>query len=188
MTPSFVFSEESIQKIDKILQKYPKARQQSALLPLLDLAQRDAGGWLPKAAIEAVATLLHIPYMRVFEVASFYTMFNLKPVGTYQIKVCGTTPCCLRGAEDIMETCKKHLKIDLHETTPDGIFTLTEFECLGACVNAPVVQINDDYMEDVTPDGITHILDQLKNGAPLTPTSCLGRKGSKAYIPPKEEG
>lgn len=180
MAQTFDFSENAYQKIQQILSHYPKARQKSALIPMLDLAQRECDGWLPKEAMEKVAEILSLDYMRVYEVASFYTMFNLEPVGKYHIKVCGTTPCWLRGAEDIMNICKSRLGIQLNETTADGTFTLSEFECLGACVNAPVVQINDDYIEDLSPEHMAKLLEDLENDKLLKAHSCLNRQGSKA--------
>ncbi|MES2252215.1 MAG: NADH-quinone oxidoreductase subunit NuoE [Pseudomonadota bacterium] len=177
---SFSFSADSLAKIDIILTHYPADRKASAVLPLLDLAQRESGGWLPTPAMEAVATMLDMPFIRVYEVATFYTMFNLKPVGRHHVQVCGTTPCWLRGAEDIMNTCKKHLGIQKGGTTDDGLFTLSEFECLGACVNAPVVQINDDYFEDLTPEKMVELLDQLKLGGTVSKGSQIGRQCSKA--------
>jgi NADH-quinone oxidoreductase E subunit len=177
---AFSFSADSLAKIDTILTHYPPERKASAVLPLLDLAQRESGGWLPTPAMEAVATMLGMPFIRVYEVASFYTMFNLKPVGKYHLQVCGTTPCWLRGAEDIMSTCKKHLGIQKGGTTDDGLFTLSEFECLGACVNAPVVQINDDYFEDLTPEKMVEVLDDLKAGKVLHKGSQIGRQCSKS--------
>lgn len=177
---TFSFSETSLIKISEILTHYPAERKASAVLPLLDLAQRDSNGWLPTPAMEAVAALLDMPFIRVYEVASFYTMFNLKPVGKYHLQVCGTTPCWLRGAEEIMGACKKHLGIEKGDTTADGLFTLSEFECLGACVNAPVVQINDDYVEDLTPEKMIEVLDQLKQGGGIPVGSQIGRQCSKA--------
>lgn len=179
---TFSFSENSLIKIQEILTHYPPERKPSAVLPLLDLAQRECDGWLPTPAMEAVARMLGMSFIRVYEVASFYTMFNLKPVGKYHLQVCGTTPCWLRGAEDIMGACKKHLGIEKGETTNDGLFTLSEFECLGACVNAPVVQINDDYMEDLTPEKMIYILKQLKQGKSVEKGSQIGRQCSKPFI------
>ena len=138
-----------------IVGRYPPGRQQSAVIPLLDLAQRQVGaetetqGWLPIPVIEYVAAYLGMPYIRAYEVATFYTMFNLAPVGRFHVQVCGTTPCMLRGSDDVLAACKaKGLKKG--DTTDDGLFTLTEVECLGACANAPMVQINDDNYEDLT--------------------------------------
>lgn len=162
---NFEFNKENISKAKEIIAKYPEGRQRSAILPLLDLAQRQNGGWLSQKAIEYVADLLEIAHIRALEVASFYTMFNLKPIGKYHIQVCGTTPCWLRGAEDIMKTCSKKLGIKKGETSKDKLFTLSEVECLGACVNAPMMQINDDYFEDLTSEKIEEILNKLiKNG------------------------
>ncbi len=180
MTHPFRFSADTQAQVEEVLSKYPLARKASALIPLLDLAQREMGGWLSKEAIQVVAAIVDVPFIKAYEVATFYSMFNLQPVGKYHIKVCGTTPCWLRGAEDIMNTCKSHLNVNVNETTQDGTFTLTEFECLGACVNAPVVQINDDYIEDVTPQALTTLLDNLAKGEPLKPHSCQHRQASKA--------
>ncbi len=160
----FVFTDQTQQEIDIILQKYPPGRQASAVLPLLDLAQRQCGGWLPQSALEMVATILKIPAIRVYEVASFYTMFNLAPVGKHHIQLCRTTPCWLRGSEDIQSVCESHLSIKSGGVTPDGKFSLVEVECLGACVNAPVVQINDDYYENLTPESMKSVLQNLATG------------------------
>lgn len=173
----FTFTKENMEKVKFHIAKYPEGRQASAVLPLLDLAQRQSGGWLPKAAIEAVAELLNMPVIRVFEVASFYTMFNLNPVGKYHLQLCGTTPCWLRGAAELKERCH-HLGIHEGNVTADGNFSLVEVECLGACVNAPVVQINDDFYEDLTPDQLENILDKLAQGQPCQPGSQIGRQTS----------
>ena len=145
----FAFSDENKKKIKTILAKYPKERKSSAVLPLLDLAQRQHDNWLPMKAIEAVAEICDMAEIRVLEVATFYTMFNLKPVGKYFIQACGTTPCWLRGSDDVMRCIKDKLGISSGETSACGKFSLLEVECLGACVNAPMVQINDDYYEDL---------------------------------------
>src|SRR5688572_23047098 len=152
-----------------VIGRYPPGRQHSAIIPLLDLAQRQVGaetqtqGWLPVPVIEYVAAYLGMPYMRAYEVATFYTMFNLVPVARYHVQVWGTTPCMLRGSDDVLEACyKKGLKKGA--TTPDGLFTLTEVECLGACANAPMVQINDDNYEDLTLASMTSILETLAKG------------------------
>lgn len=162
----FVFTDHNQHEIELILQKYPTGRQASAILPLLDLAQRQCGGWLPQAAIETVAALLKMPAIRAYEVASFYTMFNLAPVGKHHIQLCRTTPCWLRGSEEIQAICESHLGIKPGEVTPDGKFSLTEVECLGACVNAPMAQINDDYYENLTPESMKIILQNLATGKP----------------------
>lgn len=161
---TFAFSQENIAKAREIIKNYPPKRQRSAILPLLEIAQRQNLGWLSPEAIEYVADFLEMPYIKAFEVASFYTMFNLKPVGKYHIQICGTTPCWLRGADKIMQSCEKELKIKCKETTSDNNFTLSEVECLGACVNAPVVQINDDYYEDLSEESMVNLIKQLKSG------------------------
>ena len=161
---SFAFTEENLAQAAKIIAKYPEGRQQSAVMPLLDLAQRQGDGWLPRVAMDYIADLLGMPPIRVYEVATFYTMFNLAPVGEHLIQVCGTTPCQLNGAEAIIDTITEHLGIGRGETTKDGLFTMMEVECLGACVNAPMVQINDDFYEDLNKDRMIQVLDQLKKG------------------------
>ena len=149
--------------------KYPAGRQASAVMPLLDLAQRQVGaetgtqGWLPVPVIEFVARELDMPYMRVFEVVSFYTMYNMAPVGRFHVQVCGTTPCMLRGSDDVLDACYQR-GLKKGATTADGLFTLTEVECLGACANAPMVQINDDNYEDLTAESMAAILDHLAAG------------------------
>lgn len=173
--PKFKFTEENIDKAEKIIAKYPSGRQKSALLPLLDIAQRQSDNWLPKNVIEYVAEFLSIPYIQALEVATFYTMFNLEPVGQNFIQVCGTTPCWLRGAKNILETCEKELNIKCGETTEDKKFTITEVECLGACVNAPMVQINDDFYEDLTPEIMSNIIQNLKGGNKPSHGSQIGR-------------
>ncbi len=175
---SFAFSDENAQRVTKILAKYPADRKASAVLPLLDLAQRQAGGWLPKAAMDHVAATLDMAPIRVYEVATFYTMFNLKPVGKHLIQVCRTTPCWLRGADELTQTCKSKLGIGLKETTADGQFTLVEVECLGACVNAPVVQINDDFYEDLDPAALEMLLDALARGEKPKPGPQIDRQNS----------
>jgi len=161
---AFEFNAESQALAEKYVAKYPKGRQHSAVMPLLDLAQRQCGGWLPQAAIRYVADRLDMPYIRAFEVASFYTMYNLSPVGEHLVGVCTTTPCWLRGSDSVMAACRKTLGIHGGETTEDGRITLVEVECLGACVNAPMMQIGDDYFEDLDAESTTKILEALKNG------------------------
>lgn len=179
---AFVFTKENLSKIEDILKKYPQERQASAVLPLLDLAQRQNDGWLSPQAIEAVAEFLRMPAIRVYEVASFYSMFNLRPVGKYHVQVCGATPCMLCRAEEIIETCQNELGIKTGETTTDGIFSLSEVECLGACVNAPVIQINDDFYEDLSPESIKNILKILKSGKKPKVGSQTNRLCSKAAL------
>lgn len=163
---SFAFSPEYKAKADIFIGRYPAGRQQSAVMALLDLAQRQVGeetqtqGWLPVPVIEYVAEYLGMPYMRTYEVATFYTMYNLAPVGRYHVQVCGTTPCMLRGSDDIIAACKNRGLIK-GSTTPDGMFTLNEVECMGNCASAPMVQINDDNYEDLDYDSMTTILADL---------------------------
>lgn len=176
---SFEFNQENLQQVEKIIKKYPADRKKSAVMPLLDLAQRQNNNYISKDIIAYVANILEMPEIRVFEVATFYSMYNLKPVGKYLLQVCGTTPCMLRGAEDLIKFCKEKFDINLNETSKDGYFTLKEVECLGACVNAPVVQINDDYFEDLTVTNFEKILEDLKNGIAVKIGSQTGRQCSK---------
>jgi NADH-quinone oxidoreductase E subunit len=173
----FVFTLENQKVVETVINKYPKGREASAILPLLDLAQRQCGGWLPKPAIEHVANLLNMPLIRAYEVATFYTMFNLKPVGKHHIQLCRTTPCWLRGSSDILKICESNLGIQAGEVTPDGKFSLIEVECLGACVHAPIAQINDDYYENLTPESMTTILKDLSSGKPID-----GKKVSQSRL------
>jgi NADH-quinone oxidoreductase E subunit len=157
----FKFTPENLAKVETIIAKYPPGCQQSAVMPLLDLAQRQNNNWLSKEAMDYVASMLGMQLIKVYEIASFYSMFNLKPVGKYLLQVCRTTPCWLKGAEDITVTCKKKLGIELGETTEDNNFTLIEVECLGACVNGPVIQVNDCYYENLTTKKIETLLDEF---------------------------
>ena len=178
MSDSFTFTPENKALADKFIAKYPAGRQASAVLPLLDLAQRQMGGWLPRAAMDHVAETLEMAPIRVYEVATFYSMFNLKPVGRHLIQICRTTPCWLRGADQLTEACKAKLGIGLKETTADGKFTLTEVECLGACANAPMVQINDDCYEDLDAAKMESLLEALARGEKPKAGSQIGRQGS----------
>ncbi|KJH52721.1 NADH-quinone oxidoreductase, E subunit [Dictyocaulus viviparus] len=170
----FEFNEENKKILDAIIANYPEEYKCAALLPALDLAQRQHG-WLPISAMHEVARILEVPRMRAYEVATFYTMFNRKPVGKYHLQVCGTTPCMLRGAETIIEAISKKLGINVGETTKDGLFTLAEVECLGACVNAPMMQVNDDYYEDLTVKDTDDIISDLKAGRRPHPGPRSGR-------------
>ncbi len=171
--------------IEEILSMYPKERKQSAVMPLLDLAQRqEKGNWISLAAISCIAKLLDMKLCNVYEVASFYSMYNLKPVGKYFIQICTTTPCWLCNSDDIVSACEEELNIKMNETTSDGMFSLVAVECLGACANAPVIQINDDYYEDLNKKLVVDILRKLKNGEKVKTGSQTGRKSSepvKAY-------
>ena len=174
---SFAFSSENEKKVTAVIAKYPEGRQQSAVMPMLDLAQRQHDGWLPRAAMVHVAERLGMAEIRVFEVATFYTMYNLAPIGRHHVQVCTNLPCWLRGSEDIVHACKKRLGIGMGETTEDGNFTLSEAECLGACVNAPMMQIGDDYYEDLDANSTTAVLDALANGETPKPGPQNDRKG-----------
>jgi NADH-quinone oxidoreductase E subunit len=161
-----------------VIAKYPKGRQASAVLPLLDLAQRQNDGWLSRSAMDHVAEVLDMAPIRVYEVATFYSMYNLKPVGKHHVQVCTTTPCWLRGSDEVLDACKKRLGIEPGETTADGNFTLDEVECLAACVNAPMIQIADDYYEDLDAQSVTQILDDLAAGKTPTPGPQVKRQTS----------
>ncbi len=176
---TFAFTDENRAAADAIIAKYPEGRAQSAVLPLLDVAQRQADGWLPRAAVNHVAQILGMAEIRVWEVATFYTMYNLEPVGRTCVNVCTTTPCWLRGSADIVAACEEEMGIKLGETGEDGEFTLSEVECLGACVNAPMVQIGDDFYEDLTPESMVALLKAIKNGEKPEPGPQSARQGSE---------
>jgi len=178
----FAWTEANATEAARIIALYPAGRRASAVMPLLWLAQyqvRDATGiaWLPVPVIEFVAREVGLPYIRVYEVASFYTMYNLKPVGRFHVQVCGTTPCMLRGSDDLIRA-GKDMGLAKGATTPDGLFTLTEVECLGACANAPMVQINDHNYEDLSYDAMRSLLEALARGETPTPGSQIGRTAS----------
>jgi NADH-quinone oxidoreductase E subunit len=177
---SFKFTAENEKEIKRIIAKYPKGRQASAVMPLLDLAQRQHDNWIPMAAIEAIAVRLDMAEIRVLEVATFYTMFNLKPVGKYFLQACTTTPCWLRGSDEMMRCIKDRYGIASGQTSDCGRFSLLEVECLGACVNAPVLQVNDDFYEDLDYQTTGALLDSLEADAPLPVGSVVGRSGSEA--------
>lgn len=181
---TFAFTPENTEKAKKIIAKYPTGRQQSALLPLLDMAQRQNGGWISREAMVYIASFLGIAEIRVYEVATFYSMFNLKPVGKHLVQVCTTTPCWLRGSDKVVDTCRKKLGIDFGQTTEDGQFTMVEVECLGACVNAPLVQVNDDFYEDLDAASTEKLLEDLKAGKKVKVGSQTGRQCS-APVPIK---
>ena len=193
-TGDFAFTAENQTRAKAVIARYPAGRQASAVVALLDLAQRQNDGWLPKQAIEYVADMLEMAPIRVHEVASFYTMFNLKPVGRHLIQVCRTTPCWLRGAADLTRVCQEKLGVGLNEKTDDGLFSVMEVECLGACANAPMVQINDHYYEDLTPERLAEIIDNLKAGRDVPVGPQGGRqcsapaKGAKTLteVPPRK--
>ncbi len=172
--PSFAFTPVNLDWARAKIGQYPQGRQQSAVIPLLWRAQEQAGGWLPQKAIEAVADMLGMANIRVLEVATFYTMFNLSPVGRFHVQLCGTTPCMLRGSEELKKVCRRVIGHQDH-VTADGLFSWTEVECLGACVNAPMVQINFDYYEDLTPESLTRILNELAAGKTPKPGPQIDR-------------
>lgn len=172
----FAFTAENAKRAEAIVAKYPKGRQASAVMPLLDLAQRQNNGWLSRAAMDYIAEYLGMPPIQVYEVATFYTMYNLKPVGKHHVQVCTNLPCWLRGSDAVVASCRKTLGIDFGETTSDGLFTLAEVECLGACVNAPMIQINDDYYEDLDAESTRTILEALRAGGTPKPGSQSGRR------------
>jgi len=179
----FQWTDENARRAKEIVSWYPEGRQMSASIPLLDLAQRQVAaetntqGWLPIPVMEFVGRQLDMPYVKVLEVATFYTMLNLEPVGRFHVQVCGTTPCMLRGSDDVFSACYKRGLRKGH-TTDDGLFTLTEVECLGACANAPMVQINDDNYEDLTEASMTAILDALAKGEAPKPGPQIDRQTS----------
>ena len=176
---SFEFTPENLERAKIHIAKYPPGRQASAVLPLLDLAQRQHGGWLPRAAMDHVAEMLEMAPIRVYEVATFYTMLNLRPVGRYLLQACTTTPCWLRGSDEVVRACEKKLGVGVGGTTPDGLFTLIEVECLGACVNAPILQVNDDFYEDLDGPATEALLDSLREGNVPPPGSVAGRQASE---------
>ncbi|WP_264713893.1 complex I 24 kDa subunit family protein [Limobrevibacterium gyesilva] len=181
---SFAFDTESNAKIPTILAKYPPGKQASAVLPLLDLAQRQMGrttgsAWVPRVAMDEVARVLGMAPIRVYEVATFYLMFNTEPVGKYHLQLCTTTPCWLRGSDDVVQACRKVTGIKgWKETSADGLFTMSEVECVGACVNAPILQVNDDFYEDMDAASTEKLLEALKRGEVPPPGSVKGRQTS----------
>jgi NADH-quinone oxidoreductase subunit E len=174
----FAFTPENLDWAKGQLKKYPEGRQASAVLPLMWRAQEQCGGWLPEPALRTIADMLDMAYIRVYEIATFYTMFNLAPVGRHYVQVCHTTPCWLRGADALKDTCRKLIGEPGH-ITKDGMFSWTEVECLGACVNAPMVQINKDYYEDLTPESLEKILFALREGRKVKPGPQDGRHSSE---------
>ena len=173
----FAFTPENLEWAKAQIKKFPEGKQASAVLAILWRAQEQMGGWLPEPALRYVADMLSMAYIRVYEIATFYTMFNLAPVGRYYVQVCGTTPCWLRGANEIKDTCRELIGAPGH-VTADGLFSWTEVECLGACVNAPMAQINKDYYEDLTPESLAKIVANLKAGRRIEPGPQNGRQAT----------
>ena len=174
---NFKFDKQDLKFLNSLLENYPKDKKQSAVVPSLFYAQRKAGGWLPEKAILAVSDFLDMPKIRVLEIATFYSMFNLQPTGNHFVQVCGTTPCWLRGAENIKKACKDYIGQE-REVSKDGLSWI-EVECLGACVNAPMIQINDDYYEDLDYESTVKILKDIKNKKKIIKGSQIGRKSSE---------
>ncbi|MCW8915468.1 MAG: NADH-quinone oxidoreductase subunit NuoE [Magnetovibrio sp.] len=173
---AFAFTPENQEAAKAILAKYPEGREASATMPLLTLAQRQNDNWLPREAMDVVADMVGLAPIRVYEVATFYTMYNLKPVGKNFVQVCTNISCLIKGSDDVFKACKKKLGIGNGETTPDGEFTLLEVECLGACVNAPMMQINDDFYEDLTGETTEKVLDALAKGEAPAAGSQAGKR------------
>ena len=184
----FIFSPENLKKIEDILKKYPKKNKKSAVMPLLYLAQKQNENWIPLAAMKYIAKYLSMPYIAVYEVATFYTMYNLAPVGKYFVQVCTTTPCLIRGADKIVKICKENISPNENEISKEGNCSWMEVECLGACVSAPMVQINEDYYEDLDEKTTLDILKSLIKNKPLKPGSYRGRKNTAPEKPKNFNG
>jgi NADH-quinone oxidoreductase subunit E len=175
---TFAFDAENMARANKHIAKYPDDRKASAVLPLLDIAQRQCGGWLPRAAMDHIADMLDMAPIRVYEVVSFYEMYHDVPRGKHELRVCTTTPCWLRGSTDIVTACEDELGCEIGQTSDDGVFSLGEFECLGACVNAPIIWIDDDYYEDVDPDSARKLIQAFRRGEKPEPGTMVDRKTS----------
>ena len=180
MTDTFIFNAESLEKAKFALRKYPNGRKQSAVMSLLDIAQRQNDGWLSKSAIEYVALYLEMPYIKVYEIVTFYSMYYTTPVGKYFVQVCTTTPCWLKGSDEVVKACKEIISDNQNDLSNDGLFSWMEVECLGACVNAPLVQVNDDFYEDLNYESTKNVLQSFIDGKTSTIGSQSGRKGSRA--------
>jgi len=175
----FEFNKKNLAAANKIISNYPNGKQQSAVMAFLYIAQRQNENWIPLVAMKYIAKLLRMSYIKVYEVATFYTMYNLAPVGKYFFQVCTTTPCMLRGAYKLVDVCKKKISKNESKLSKDGKSSWMEVECLGACVNAPMIQINDDYFEDLDPDKLEKIIDQIEKNEILKPGSYRGRVNSE---------
>jgi len=175
----FEFNNKNLDEAQKLIKKYPEGKQQSAVMPLLYLAQKQNNNWIPLAAMKYIAKFLNMPYIKVYEVATFYTMYNLSPVGKYFFQVCTTTPCMIRGAYDIVNVCKKKISEKENQLSKDKTCSWIEVECLGACINAPMMQVNDDYYEDLNKEKTEKIINQIQNGEIPKPGSYRGRKNSE---------
>ncbi len=175
----FKFNEKSLELAYQVISNYPEGKQQSAVMALLYIAQRQNNNWIPLSAMKYIAKFLDMPYIKVYEVATFYTMYNLAPVGDYFFQVCTTTPCMLRGAYKLVDVCKNKIAKNENQISNDGNISWIEVECLGACVNAPMLQINDDYFEDLDEKKLENIIENIKNGKKIEPGSYKGRKSSE---------
>ena len=175
----FEFSKNNLIEANKIINIYPEGKQQSAVMALLYLAQKQNNNWIPLAAMKYIGKMLIMPYIKVYEVATFYTMYNLTPVGKYFFQVCTTTPCMIRGAQDLVKACKEKISKNENELSKDNACSWVEVECLGACINAPMMQVNDDYYEDLDKEKIEKIINQIEKGETPKPGSYRGRKNSE---------
>ena len=175
---SFDFSKENLEVLKGILKKYPAERKKSAVMPLLYLAQRQNNNWIPLSAMKKIAKYLEVPYIKIYEIATFYTMYNLSPVGKYHVQVCTTSPCLIRGADKIVKACKEKISQNENEISKNGNCSWIEVECLGACVSAPMMQVNEDYYEDLDEKNTKEILDSFIKDKPLKPGSFRGRKNT----------
>ena len=174
----FKFTEENLKKVEEILKRYPDKNKKSAVMPFLYLAQKQNNNWIPLAAMKYIANYLSMPYISVYEVATFYSMYNLAPVGKYFVQVCTTSPCLIRGADKIVKACKEKISPNENQVSKNGSCSWIEVECLGACVNGPMMQINSDYYEDLDEKSSNEILDSLIQDKPLKPGSFRGRKNT----------
>ena len=175
----FKFNQKNLEEANKIIKNYPDGKQQSAVMTLLYLAQKQNDNWIPLSAMKYIGKFLSMPYIKVYEVATFYTMYNLSPVGKFFFQVCTTTPCMIRGAYDIVKACKENISDKENELSKDKICSWMEVECLGACINAPMIQINDDYYEDLDKEKVEKIINQIQKGEEPIPGSYRGRKNSE---------
>ena len=175
----FVFNKSNLAKADKIIQMYPKNYKESSIMPLLSLAQSQNEGWVPIKAIEYISSYLEVPEIKVLELATFYSMYNLSPVGKFHIEVCTTSPCMIRGSDEVLNFCKNKLGINNGEVSEDKLFSLNKVECLGACVNAPVVKINENYYEDLSTNSLEILISKLKNNKKVKIGPQSSRKGSE---------
>ena len=176
---TFEFNDKNMEVAKKAISIYPEGKQQSAVMALLYIAQRQNKNWIPLSAMKYIAKILNMPYIKVYEVATFYTMYNLAPVGQYFLQVCTTTPCMIRGAYNLVDVCKKKISENESEISKDGKLSWMEVECLGACVNAPMIQINDDYFEDLNEKKLENIIELIKKDQKIEPGSYKGRKSAE---------